>query len=352
MGLMTLLGCDRDPMVRVYEAPKDPVIARPVPPQRTAQLDGPTRFLIAVVPIGDQVYFIKAQDQPKKLDGIVDGLRQIASKMKRAEGGEIDFALPESWSRKPGTGIAMATLEVTAGAEPISFLVTELAGPSDSVWESFLEPNINRWRRQLSLPEISYAEQSKSLIRVDREGAETPAWIVDLQTEATGVDNAQSEPSAKKPTTPKGPSADAFDLKFETPEGWVRGATNQFRIASFEIKEGDSTGEVTVVSAGGDQLSNVARWQGQISPELSKEKIDELSKQAIDRAFKVKTSHGVEGKLYSLVGPEGELQPAILAAILPLANSNTSLFVKLTAPAKVADAHRARLTEFLSSMKW
>ncbi len=345
------MGCDRDPLVRVYEAPKDPPIAKALPPRMASQVDGPTRFLIAIIPIDDQVYFVKAQDRPKKLDGLAEGMRQIASKAKAVEGGKIDWALPESWTEKPGTGIAIANFEVASDATPIALTVTPLAGPSgDSTWESYLESNVNRWRRQLSLPEVSYAEQKESLTEIQREGSKDVAWIFDLQTE--DKESADVAAPDKSNNTPSASSKDAFSLKYETPEGWVAGATNQFRMASFSVKEGEATAEVTVISAGGDQLSNVARWQGQVSAELPKEKIDDLTKEAIEKASKVKTAHGVEGMLYLLLGPEGDSQPAILAAILPLADNQTSLFVKLTGPAKVAEAHRERLIQFISSMKW
>jgi hypothetical protein len=345
------MGCDRDPLVRVYEAPKDPPIARATPPRMAAKVEGPTRFLIAIIPIKDQVYFVKAQERPPKLDELSDGMRQIASKAKLGEDGKIDWALPNSWTEKPGTGIASANFEVATDADPITLTVTPLAGPSgDATWESYLETNVNRWRRQLSLPEVSYAEQKDSLTEIRREGSKDLAWIFDLQTE--DQESAESAAPEKTTNTPPASPEDSFALKFDTPEGWVAGATNQFRMAAFAVKEGDEKAEVTVSNAGGDQLSNVVRWQREVCTELSKEKIDALAKEAIEEALNVKTSHGVEGTLYSVSGPEGESQEVILAAILPLADNKSSLFVKLKGPAKVADAHRERLMQFISSMKW
>lgn len=348
---MIASGCDRDPMVRVYEAPKDPEIVRPIPPRMAAKLEGPTRFLIAMVPIDGQVYFIKAQARPEKLDGMLEGLRQIASNMKPADTGEIDWALPEGWTKSPGTGIAMAVLQAPSDDEPVSFAVTKLAGPSSEVtWDSYLEDNITRWRAQLSLPENDFAEQKKSLIRIDRKGTVVPAWIVDLRTEAIENTATDASPQPSKPSLDSPPKQ--IDLKFDTPDGWNPGASNSIRIASFNIVEGDATAEVTVIIAGGDRLSNIARWQGQLSNDVSSEQITELTKQVIEKALKVTTAHGVEGTLYSLVGPEGDSQRATLAAILPLKDNDSSLFVKLSGPAKVAEAHRERLTQFISSMKW
>ncbi len=201
----------------------------------------------------------------------------------------------------------------------------------------------------MSLPEVSYAEQKESLTEIQREGTKDVAWIFDLKTE--DKESAEVAAPDKSNNTPSA-SPKILSRSNTKRRRLGGGATNQFRMASFSVKEDESTAEVTVISAGGDQLSNVARWQGQVSAELPKEKIDDLTKEAIEKASKVKTAHGVEGMLYLLLGPEGDSQPAILAAILPLADNQTSLFVKLTGPAKVAEAHRERLIQFISSMKW
>ena len=59
--MIVFFGCDRDPMVRVYDAPKDPVAA-------TKTAAEPKRFLIAIIPEGESAFFIKASDKPDRLD--------------------------------------------------------------------------------------------------------------------------------------------------------------------------------------------------------------------------------------------------------------------------------------------
>ncbi len=186
--LFVLLGCDRDPMVRVYDAPKDPI---KTPPPRMAQVQGPTRFLIAVVPVGDQVYFLKASDRPEKLDGLEPALKEIATAMKAGESGEIDWGLPEGWLKKPGTGpVVSAVLQSPVESGSVNFTVTQLSGPPNpDAWDNYLEVNINRWRGQLSLPPNTIAEQKPDLVKIDREGLES-AWLVDLRT-----DDATSPPN-------------------------------------------------------------------------------------------------------------------------------------------------------------
>ncbi len=125
------------------------------------------------------------------------------------------------------------------------------------------------------------------------------------------------------------------------------------RVASFVVAEGDSKGEVTVIIAGGDREANVVRWQGQVSPGADPGKVQELAKQAVANAKEVKSGRGIVGLLYSLRGPDGENPPTMLAAMFPLEeNSSSSVFVKMTGDAKLAEAHRERLIHFIESLEW
>ena len=75
MMIFLLAGCDRDPIVRIYDAPKDPIAA----PNLASE---PMRFLIAIIPEGETAFFIKASDQPERLEFLSEPLRQIAAGFK------------------------------------------------------------------------------------------------------------------------------------------------------------------------------------------------------------------------------------------------------------------------------
>jgi hypothetical protein len=149
-----------------------------------AQVQGPTRFLIAIVPIKERVFFLKASERPENLDGLDEPLKKIAQAAKSNEDGEIDWALPEGWLKKPGSGPMVSfVLQAPVEAGSVNFTATELPGPAtQNDWDSYLEANINRWRGQLSLPSNTIAEQKPKLIQIDRPDSPA-AWIVDLRTQ-------------------------------------------------------------------------------------------------------------------------------------------------------------------------
>jgi len=151
-------------------------------------------------------------------------------------------------------------------------------------------------------------------------------------------------------------------LKYDLPDGWTDEGARGMRAASFSFegkRDSDtepSKGEVTVIFAGGDRLANVVRWQGQMAPDKSKEEQEVVAEKAIGDAIDVTVAGGAAGQLYTLRGSEDPDSPSMLAAILPQSpnseNSGSSVFVKLTAPAWLADQHQSRLVQFIQSLKW
>ena len=347
------VGCDRDPMVRVYDVPKVPVVA--------SNFESvPKRFVIAIIPDGDRAFFIKASDQPERLESFLESLRQIAADFKIGEDKKPVWKLPEGWQANPGTGIASAILEVSADGAPVQFTVTELPMPtSKEDLDSYLESNINRWRGQLGLPPNSIAEQRPKITEVPRGEGTWPAYLIDLQGISStrllpmrkGIETAKSESPKKANLTVESP------LKYVSPVGWMDEGTTSMRAASFSLDGDKSKGEVTVVFASGDRLSNVERWQGQLNPSGEAEFIRISAAKVVENAITIKSASGIEGQLYSLLGPEGESQPAMLAAIFPMDPRSTderksSVFVKLTASAKIAVENRDKLIAFIESLKW
>ncbi len=342
---LAFVGCDRDPLVRIYDVPKLSVIA-------TKSVTQPKRFLIAIVPEENTAYFIKASDDPDRLDSLTDPLRQIAAGFKLDENQKPIWSVPDGWKVQPGNEIATAILEAPAEGTPVRFVVTALTFSQD--WESYLEININRWRRQLGLPENSFAKQKPDLVEVARENATLPAYLLDLTGESSsqpprmgGGPPANAPGSVQKTSPPQKP-----EVSYVAPDGWDDVGASGMREASFKIQKETSKGEVSVIFASGDRLSNVERWQGQLNPSSEASVNKEAATKAIDNATAIKSAKGVEGELYSLLGPEGESQPAMLAAILPMGQGEVSVFVKLTGDAQLAQENRDKLIQFISSLQW
>jgi len=414
-ALVISLGCDRNPSIRVYEVPRsqDPSAAdsdqlassasRPpnapfaqgIPPGMSQQApSGPRRFLIAVIPNEKSVIFVKGSDTPERLDGFSESLTALAKSFRFDGSSETPtWTLPDGWTETPPTdGIAMAKLKatsVTSGSQFVDFTVSQLPKPAAVTdWPDYFEQNVNRWRRQLGLPQASLAQSQSEMTEVPREGSELPAYVIDLRNESSANDSTTNAP---KPETSVNQTADAAGavpqttpptaisgnaipgamappdastprteskLKYDLPEGWSDEGTRGMRAASFSFegkRDSDTEptkGEVTVIFAGGDRLANVVRWQGQLSPDKSPSDQQAVAEKAISEAIEVSAAGGVIGQLYTLRGGDEPSSPSMLAAIIPMENGTSSVFVKLTAPTWLADQHQSRLVQFIESLKW
>jgi len=389
------IGCDRNPTIRVYEVPREETtsqLAKANPGQGAGMTNkmsrpipsGPRRFLIAVIPNKESVIFIKGSDTPERLDGLADSLTEIAKSIQFDGPSEKPtWIVPSDWSEAPSTdGIAMAKFKATAGpansveqVAGVDFTLSQLPKPlATSEWPDYFEQNINRWRGQLGLPATSLAQSKSTMTEVTRDGSELPAYLVDLRNEATLPESSNSfsdsptqNPTPSAPAEMTAPDTSTPDtsalkteskLKYTIPEGWKDEGARGMRAASFSFegkRDSDSEsskGEATVIFAGGDRLANVVRWQGQLASDKPQVEQQSAAEKAIAEATDLTAGGGQTGQLYRLVGSEDPSSPAMLAAIIPMENGVSSVFVKLTAPTWLADEQKSRLIGFTKSLSW
>ncbi len=384
---MFIVGCDSRPVVRVYTVPKGKELA--AQPKQPAGQPVPRRILSAIIPSGTRVYYVKATEEPSKLDPFVESLKQVTADLEFDGSGQPQWKVPEGWRVLPGTGIALAVLEATQGESKVNFAVTEL-GFQEGDWDRYLEDNVNRWCGQLSLPSKPLAELKQSMTEVSRPGEPRTSWIVDLVgTQAAGgpmsgrmppmMSGAQAGPSEQggsvipkngtasgegatsvasndslpAVTIPKAaPKSDeqASPLKYQTPAGWTYVGTGPFRLATFEVKDGEKTAEVTVSSARNDELQNVRMWQGQIYPTATDEEIQKGADSVIAAAEKF-TKGASEGKLYMIRGADGDDPQSLCIAALPMGGEGATLFVKMRGGLQLITAQRQQFLEFLNSIE-
>ena len=409
--LLLHLGCDRNPSIRVYEVPRsanssqlanaksaapNAPFAQGMPPGIQPGMSqqapsGPRRFLIAVIPNQESVIFIKSSDTPQRLDGFTDSLAEVAKSFRFDGSSEKPtWTLPAGWTETPTTdGIAMAKFQATsqqADTQPVDFTVSQLPKPlAASEWPDYFEQNVNRWRKQLGLPQVSLAESQSLMTELPRDGSELPAYLIDLRNESKTDEQTStpktpnsvastspkssptSSPSSALPSSPMAPPDASTPrteskLKYDLPDGWTDEGARGMRAASFSFegkRDSDtepSKGEVTVIFAGGDRLANVVRWQGQMAPDKSKDEQQAVAEKAIGDAIDVTAAGGATGQLYTLRGSDDPDSPSMLAAIIPQSpnaeKNDSSVFVKLTAPAWLADQHQSRLVQFIQSLQW
>ena len=136
-------------------------------------------------------------------------------------------------------------------------------------------------------------------------------------------------------------------LEYDLPDGWTDLGASGMRLATLRTgPDATEDGEVTIIPASGTLESNAARWQEQLTPGGSPERVT----RAIDEAEKLPVN-GVEGTVLLLLDDAAENQQAILAAMIPL-DTSTSLFVKFKGSAAVARSLREPFTAFVRSIRW
>ena len=137
-------------------------------------------------------------------------------------------------------------------------------------------------------------------------------------------------------------------LEYDLPEGWTDMGSSGMRLATLRTgpDAAADAGEITIIPASGTLQGNATRWQEQLTPGASPERVS----RAIDEAEKLDVN-GRESTILLLLDDAAENQQAILAAMIPFDDS-TSLFVKLKGPAAVARTLRDPFTAFVRSIRW
>jgi hypothetical protein len=169
------------------------------------------------------------------------------------------------------------------------------------------------------------------------------------------VPRQTSPPQTAVATTPRFPT-DAMPaaapggpaLEYDLPEGWTDLGASGMRLTTLRTGPDDAkdAGEITIIPASGTLEGNAARWQEQLTPGASPDRVA----RAIEEGEKLAVN-GVESTILLLVDDAQENQQAILAAMIPL-DASTALFVKFKGPATVARTIREPFNAFVRSIRW
>ena len=308
------------------------------------------QMVAAIVPNRNSTWFIKLTGKPADVSATETQFREIVNSIRFAESGDPSWKLSSGWTEQRVGGVTFAKLKEEQSG--LSATVTQLASPQetgDSAWKNWVKENVNRWRGQLAL-----AEQEWDSMKADLEElpplnqGEARAYYVSLIGKGSGkMSGPFSGGPMNAPAMPLSvASGQAPELTYAVPPGWEQAPASGMRMATFKVSDGGLQAEVTVISAGGDDRSNVARWQRQLIPDASDDTVDGVMKAA--ERFEI---NGVSAELYSIKGTEGPEQSAFLAAIVPWQTSS-KLFIKFIGPAKLAEQQRESFTMFVKSLKW
>jgi hypothetical protein len=318
--LLLLASCEKDD-IRSYTAPR--------PPDDIGT--GRVRLLAAIVPAGDDVWFVKLVGR-EDIVGMVEPtyLKLLDSiEVKAKADPSLTWKTPDKWKEDRGNPNRVATLSPEGVGKP-EIILSKLPAAGGQ-----LKPNVDRWRRvDLGLGPISGRFLSKVASKRKVGGVEID--LVDMR--GPGVD---------RPATPKAsplaPPQRSGRLKYRTPPGWREAPPSSLLVAaSLSVSEGDRTAKVRVTplpgSMPGGLLANVNRWRDDVGlPHIGE---DEL-KQLIIRTVKVGDSKA------SLIELDGKGQRSLVAW---LEHKGTTWFFKFLGSAGVVTKQRDAFFSFLESV--
>ncbi len=346
-------GCRREEQISRYRIPKEHVLLKTNGPEPGEVADeGPVthRMLAAMVPRGEQAWFFRLIGPAEAVAAEGDNFRTLIKSIHFAdENASPEWTLPTGWQQKPSTGMRFATIDVPSADGPLDLSVTMLPRNEPDI-DVYALSNLNRWRGQLGLKNISLGALRDSVETLDAGG--TQAMLFDIagrepqnnmsRAPFAGGAMPPARPQAENPAPRAAAPAANSELHYTVPTGWTSGEAGGFRKAAFTIVDGQQKAECTVISLGGGGgalLPNVNRWRQQIG--LADVDFAELERdmQKIDIA-------GTQAVLVELVGAE----KSILGAILP--REGESWFFKLSGDKDLVAREKQNFESFVRSVSF
>jgi hypothetical protein len=312
------LGCGDEP-IRTVQVPK--------------AVDNSPRTIAVMVPRADATWFFKMSGATTAVAAEEPAFRKWVGSVKFQSGEPpISWTMPEGWTRANEKRERFATMKTPSGIE--ATVVT--LGPKQDLLQ-----NVNRWRGQIGLKEIT----SKDLEKIT-------ASIKVGDTESTWVDmvNSGAAPVALQPSKPvepaKGAATPVAKLEYQTPSGWEVLPAGGMRAAAFSTGKGEERAEITITTLGaqyGGVTANVNRWRTQI-------KLPEADETAIKKSAKELTVDGAAVHYFDLLGPEGEKRQRMLVIIAE--RGERTWFIKMTGPAETVARNQAAFESFAKSLRF
>lgn len=358
--LIFSVGCTKQEEITSYTVPKSANDTSSTVSERTTAPAKEVRMLAAILPGGSQNWFFKMTGAPNQVSAEFDTFITFLKSIK-LEAGKPAWTLPENWEQEPGRSIRFATLKIKDSDPQLELTVTPLSA-GKSLPEDILS-NINRWRDQVGLSEITTkdieaASDTKPALDAElftlKDQGDKTITAVSLKGMmagnpmggapfASGMRGGMRQPSPG-PATP--PTA-SMKLKYETPEGWKPGRSGGMRKAAFNINAGDETGEVTIIDLSKEHsplLPNINRWRGQVG-------LKDISESDLPKESEELKAGDLKATYVKLIGPENSKpRKAILGAIIY--RDNLAWFVKFTGPAKLAEQEADRFKQFVQSIRF
>lgn len=371
--IFTQVACEPAAKVRVYEAPKSEstFVSGPLAGLDTrasspgsaasktaAVASGPRRIVGAIIPTEQGCYFLKATEAPERLEPLLGDLRTVVETFSiDPQTGLPSNKLPEGWLMNQRNDVALAELISPESTGRVKFTVTALAMPPEQDWQGYLLSNVNRWRGQLKLGELTKETVEASLVSIPRPGNPLPSYIFDQTGTGTGAMSPPTKPptvpSASTPSEPKpneSSSSRRPTLQYDLPDGWTVGQGSQFRLATLNIDSKEGRGEVTVSMATDNPQANTMMWLQQVAKESDPSKLEPLVEKTVQSAQKFAVGDK-QAVLYEIRSSEQPTSPSLLVVSLPTDTPEMNLFIKVIGENQMTAAQKNNLIQFVQSLK-
>ncbi len=193
---VTLIACDRSPEIKTVVVPKpsiieaentstSPTAGAPLPlghPPMMGPADaipakpdasGPYTMLGAIVPVDGNAWFYKMSGPADQIAPLEESVINFLKSTRYEDGKPVLSPLPDQWKEGSGNAMRFATLLIPHGENTFELAISTLSlnGP----WDEYSLLNINRWRTQLGLSEVTQADLFSENENEVVEDIQTPA---------------------------------------------------------------------------------------------------------------------------------------------------------------------------------
>lgn len=293
----------------------------------------------------------------------------------------LTYDTPEGWAPGEVNRMRKAAFVVQDGERKVEITAIDLDASAGA-----LLPNVNRWRQQVQLDEITQAEleETVSPIELGGEGGHYveivgpeeadsrqailgavvvqggKAWFFKLWGDAelalqekerfrefvASVQFAAPNHGGSLATSASRGGGDS-SLAYDVPEGWVPGKVGGARKASFLVQDGERSVEITAIDLdveAGALLPNVNRWR-------RKMQMDEITEAELDKTVSPIQVGGVDGHYVELVGPEDAEQRRGILGVVAIRDGR-AWFFHLAGDAELALREKERFLGFVRSVRF
>ncbi|MCC9599703.1 hypothetical protein LOC67_03945 [Stieleria sp. JC731] len=343
---IVVTGCTPEPEISTY------TISKRTPAEL---IPGKQRMLAVIVPRQSDAWFFKIMDNEDAVDGVADQFKSFVQSVEFGDSGQpILNPLPESWRLGGEKPMRFATVYINTDNKQLELSVSTL--PLSGDYENYVLQNVNRWRNQVGLKPSE--EQFAGGEAFDVASADKQAVLADFVGEPGQSSGSMMPSMAGGPMSSMGqmapPMAQAPQntpaekkYQYDLPEGWRDLGSKGMRELSFSVGPEDSPAEVTLITAGGDLRSNVARWMGQVMKSTPDDAaVDQMLADA--ETFEVS---GNKAQRFIIDGDSAAEQFSIDATIIPT-EGGFSKFVKMTGPPATVTEQRDAMKSFLESLSF